>query len=188
MVINCTVVVPYFANASSVWVVNISIKDINGGTGINDSSRFTVNTLSSISLPYAAVNFSNVILGQQDVPSSPLILNNTGNDDFDQINITAAALTGTTISTETIDPTNIVANITNSSAGLGVQLSTSAVSLKEVEGAGGNVSLIHGHTSAFAPNADKGNRTVFFWIDVPSGTLSSQLFNATWNVTVINNP
>ncbi|MBI2559197.1 hypothetical protein HYW20_07795 [Candidatus Woesearchaeota archaeon] len=190
VVINCTVVVPYFANASSTWVVNISIKDINGGTGINDSSRFTVNTLSSISLPYAAVNFSNVILGQQDVPSSPLTLNNTGNDDFDQINITAAALVGTTISSESIAATNFYTNISNQTAAGGLQLAATAVSLIEFDGAnfGKNASLIHGHTGAFAPNADKGNRTVFFWIDVPSSGLSSQLFNATWNVTAINNP
>ncbi|MBI2559200.1 hypothetical protein HYW20_07810 [Candidatus Woesearchaeota archaeon] len=51
-----------------------------------------------------------------------------------------------------------------------------------------NVSLIKGYASAFAQNIDKGNRTVFFWVDVPSGWLSSQLFNATWNVTVVGNP
>ena len=182
VVINCTVNLPYFSNASSVWVVNISVKDTNGGIGRNDTLRFTVNSLSSISLPYAAVNFSNVNLGQQNVPASPLTLNNTGNNDFVQINITATALVGTTTTSELIAATNFYANITNATAGLGLQLGTSAVSL--VESTGGNTSLIHGHTSAFAPNADKGNRTVFFWVNVPSGGLSSQLFNATWNLTV----
>ena len=53
---------------------------------------------------------------------------------------------------------------------------------------GGNVSFKHGHTSAFAPNADKGNISAFIWVDVPTSQLSAQLYNATWNVTAINNP
>jgi len=57
-----------------------------------------------------------------------------------------------------------------------------------INDAGKNASLIHGHTSALPPIADKGNVSVFFWINVPSSGLSSQLYNATWNVTVINNP
>ncbi len=42
------------------------------------------------------------------------------------------------------------------------------------------------YTSAFAPNVDKGNISVFIWVDVPTSQLSAQLYNATWNVTVIN--
>ncbi|MBI2557708.1 hypothetical protein HYW20_00130 [Candidatus Woesearchaeota archaeon] len=186
MIINCTLLLMYYDNASALWTINASIKDISSSAGINDTLRFTYNSLSSISLTYAAVNFSNVFLGQQDVPSSPLTLNNTGNDDFDMINITASALVGTSITTESIAPTNFYVNITNQTAGAGLQLGAAAVSLIEFDGAnfGKNASLVHGHTGAFAPNADKGNRTIFFWVDVPSGGLSSQLFNATWNVTV----
>ena len=51
-----------------------------------------------------------------------------------------------------------------------------------------NASLLHGHTSAFAPNDDDGNMSVFIWVNVPASGLSSQLYNATWNVTVIDNP
>ena len=43
-------------------------------------------------------------------------------------------------------------------------------------------------SNTFAPNADKGNISVFVFVDVPSNGLSSQLYNATWNVTAINNP
>ena len=57
-----------------------------------------------------------------------------------------------------------------------------------VQPSGTNASLLHGHTSAFAPNADKGNISVFFWVNVPTGGLSNQLYNTTWNVTVINLP
>ncbi|MBI2005649.1 MAG: hypothetical protein HYS80_02700, partial [Candidatus Aenigmarchaeota archaeon] len=53
---------------------------------------------------------------------------------------------------------------------------------------GGNISFIHGHTSAYSVIADKGNISAFIFVDVPSGSLSAQLYNATWNVTAINNP
>ena len=75
---------PYYANASANWVVNITVKDIFGGTATNDTLRFTYNTVSGLALPNAALNFSNVNLGQQDVLAYPhLLINNTGNDDFD---------------------------------------------------------------------------------------------------------
>ena len=193
VVINCTVILPYFTNASATWVVNISIQDTQGGVGRNDTLRFTVNTVSALALPYTFVNFSNVNVNQQDVPAYPhLLLNNTGNEDFDTINITAATLIGTTTSSETIAPSQFFANITNGTAGAGVPLATSAVTLRELTqsavGTLDNATLIHGHTSAYSVIADKGNRSVFFWVDVPSGGLSSQLYNATWNATVINLP
>ena len=172
------------------WSINVSVQDTGNGIGRNDTGIFTYNTLSSLSLPIVFVNFTNVNLGQQNVPSSPLIVNNTGNEDFDMLNVSANLLRGTTITTETIAETSFYANISNETAGGGMQLATTPVSIIEWTGPnnGRNVSLIHGHTSAFAPNADKGNRSVFFWVDVPSGSLSSQLYNATWNITVINNP
>ncbi len=191
--ITCKVVLPYFANASSVWVVNISVRDRVGGVGRNDTLTFTISTLSSLSLPYAAINFSSVNLNQQDVAANlPIIVNNTGNDDFDQINISAAPLVGTTITSENIAVTQFYANITNAVAGSGVRLETTAVTLRELAQSSttsvDNATLMHGHTRAFAPNADKGNRSIFFWVDVPASGLSSQLYNATWNVTVINLP
>jgi len=194
VVINCSVVLPYFANASAAWVINISVKDIFGGVGRNDTGIFTINTVSGLSLPITFVNFTNVNLGQQNVPSSPLTINNTGNEDFDTINVSAALLRGTTTTTETIAATNFYANITNETAGLGVQLATTPVTLRElVQSTSGtgldNATLVHGHTSSsYTIIKDKGNRTIFFWVDVPTGSLSSQLYNATWNITVINNP
>ena len=107
VVINCTVTIPYYVNASATWVANISIKDTMGGSAYNDSMIFTVNTVSSISLPNTALNFSNVNLTKQNVLAYPhLLMNNTGNDDFGQINMTASALTGTTTPSEAISVTN----------------------------------------------------------------------------------
>jgi len=195
VVINCTVVLPYFANASASWVGNISVKDKFGGVGRNDTLRFTINTASGLALPYSFINFSSVNLGQANVLAYPhLLINNTGNEDFDMVNMSAAALTGTTVTTENIPVTNFFVNLTNSSDGnLALNFpSDGIVNLRQPAGygsdTGGNASLVHGHTSAYSVIAAKGNISAFIWVDVPSSGLSAQLYNATWNVTVINNP
>ena len=147
------------------------------------------------------MNFSDVNLGQQDVPAFPrLTVNNTGNDDFDRINITGSDLVGTTTSGESIAITNFQANTTNktsSDSGKGEPLALTAITLRELVQSGtdtlDNTTLLHGHTSAQTDYNDlvisgKGNQSVYIWIDVPTGGLSSQLYNATWNITVINVP
>ena len=102
--------------------------------------------------------------------------------------MTAAALVGTTTSSENIAVTNFGVNLTNSSTNLRLTFPANGiVNLVDPNGAG-NATLFHGHTSAFAPNADKGNISAFIWVNVPSSQLSSQLYNATWNVTGVTTP
>lgn len=190
--VNCTVILPYFSNSSTLWVVNISVKDRFGGTGINDTLRFIINTLDSVALPYTFVNFSNVTLGQANVRAYPhLLINNTGNDDFKMINISGTALVGTTTTSETVPITSFGVNSTNSSANQYKTFPANGiVTLTESNsGTGGfNLTLTHGSTDAMAPINTKGNVSAFFWVNVPSSGLSSQLYNATWNVTVVANP
>ena len=185
VIIDCTVAMKYYDNSSSNWVVNVSIQDTSGQTGSNDTIRFTYNTISAISLPYAAINFSSVVLGQQNVLAYPyLLINNTGNDDFTRLNISASDLVGTNVSSEKINVTNFGINTTNSSSNNRAAFpSDGVISLTDVN-SGTFAALNHGHTSAFAPNADKGNISVFVWVNVPSSGLSSQNYNSTWNVTV----
>jgi len=189
VVINCTVAMQYYDNASSNWVINVSVQDTSGGIGINDTLRFTYNTLSSLSLPPAVLNFSSVNLGQQDVLAYPhLLMNNTGNDDFTRVNISAAALVGTTTTTESIPVNNFGVNTTNSSSNLRSSFPDNGIISLTDAAAGTFSALTHGHTSAFAPNSDKGNISVFVWVNVPSSGLSVQFYNATWNVTATSTP
>ena len=189
VVINCTIILPYYANATNLWVINISVQDRFGSVGRNDTLRFTINYLSALALPYSFVNFSNVSLGQQNVRAYPhLLINHTGNEDFDMVNMTAADLVGTSTISEFIDVIQFGVNLTNSSADLSLPFPADGIVNLRDTATGNNVSFLHGHTSAFAPNADKGNISAFIWVDVPSSGLSPQLYNATWNVTAINNP
>jgi hypothetical protein len=181
MIINCTILMNYYDNASNAWVINASIQDTSNLVGRNDTGRFTYNTLSAINLPSSLLNFSGLTLGNNDQQAStPLILNNTGNDLFDTINITAATLIGVTTPAETISSTLFTVNSTQENAGLGMPLSTGAQTIKDA-GRDANLSLTR------STDTTDGNVSLFFWIDVPSSGLSSQKYNATWNVTVMNN-
>ena len=189
----CTVLMQYYDNNSANWVINLSLADANSGVGRNDSKGstpniFTYNILSALSLPYPALNFSSVNLGQNNVLAYPhLLINNTGNDDFTRVNMSAAALVGTTTTTETIAVTQFGVNTTNSTTNPLDFPASGVVSLTDAT-TGTFTKLTHGHTSAFAPNADKGNISAFVYVNVPSSGLSSQLYNATWNVTATSTP
>ena len=88
--------------------------------------------------------------------------------------------------TDTIAVTNFGVNTTNSSTNnRQVFTSNGIISLTDVN-TGTFTTLTHGHTSALR-NADKGNISVFLWVNVPTG-ISSQLYNATWNMTATSTP
>ena len=204
VIINCTVVMQYYDNASSGWVINVSIKDINGGVGRNDSNgtilyNFTYNQLSAMSLSSAIINFSNANLGDTNIPAGgvTVVLNNTGNDDFDQINITGAAYIGVDITSQSIAASQFFVNYTNAVDGAGMPLSTSGQTIRLLEQSAAdrldNLTLPHGHTSAKTTYGDnaisaKGNQSLYFWVDIPSSGLSSQKYNNTWNISVIDLP
>ena len=191
VVINCTVLMRYYDNASNNWRINVSIRDTNGAVGYNDSRTFTYNTLSAIAFPRAWINFSSLTLGTNNQQALlPLVLNNTGNDDFNQINISAATLFGVDVTSESIAASQFRINGTNNGAGNGMPLTNGALTIR---GLTGNLSLYHGHTSALTSYYDtiisaKGNQSLYFWVDVPSSGISSQKYNNTWNITVINLP
>ena len=190
MIINCTVEMRYYDNAST-WTINVSVVDIDGEVGRNDTITFTYNPLSAMSFAVAWINFSSMTLGGSDqAAANPLILNNTGNDDFDQINITAAALIGVDISAQTIAAAQFAVNYTNENvpAGSGLPLSNSPQVIPGVDSTA-NLTLMHGHSSASdIVISAKGNQSLWFWVDVPSSGLSAQKYNNTWNITVIDLP
>jgi hypothetical protein len=200
VVINCTIIMRYYDNASSNWVVNISVQDLSGAIGRNDTNTFTYNSLAAFSLTAKSasestnLNFTTAFLNDQNIPAkAPLLLNNTGNSDFDQINITAALLYGVTTASETIDPSNFFVNVTNNTAGNGLALSTVPVVVRGVDD-NANATLFHGpgisgDSVPYIGTGDfttKGNLSLLFFVDVPSSGLSAQTYNNTWNMTVVD--
>ena len=187
------------------WVINVSVQDTSGLVGRNDTVTFTYNALSAFSItakdvPEAAnLNFSGVFVSTNDqAAKAPLLLNNTGNDDFDQINITGADLLQVGGS-GSILISNFYVNVTNNTNGFGLQLSTSPLTIPATTCMGGscgsnpNATLMHGPAisgdSVPYPGAadfkTKGNQTLIFFVDIPSGTAAAT-YNNTWNMTVVD--
>ncbi|MBI2542171.1 hypothetical protein HYV80_05670, partial [Candidatus Woesearchaeota archaeon] len=200
VVINCTVIMRYYDNASSNWAINISVQDLSGAVGRNDTFVFTYNSLAAFSInargvsEEANLNFTTAFLNDQNVAAkAPLLLNNTGNNDFDQINITAAVLVGITTPSETISASSFFVNVTNNTAGNGLALSTIPQVIPGVDDTS-NATLLHGPGvsgdivpySGVANFKTKGNQSLLSWIDLPSSGLSSQTYNNTWNLTLVD--
>ena len=207
VIINCTIEMRFYDNASNTWVVNISVQDLAGAVSVNDTLTFTVSTISSFTLATrgidegANLNFTTLTPGDNDVAArAPLILNNTGNDNFVTLNITAAALESTTVS-DTIPTTAFYINSTNGTTSttdtnFGIPLLSTAIEIPgnpadDIGLVTVNASLVNGPASIgeIPPYNDpttaaKGNQTILFWVDVPGG-LAVATYNNTWNITAV---
>ena len=170
---SCLVRFNYYDNASSEWVINVSIEDSTGTKTVNDTyTAFTINSLTAMKLANAAINFSSVNVGTNDVAAdAPLIVNNTGNFQFNTINITAKNLIGRTTASDTIGASNITVNTVAAAGGTRVN-STASMTIT-------GATLTNG-----APETGKGNMSLFFYVDVPAG-LSAQTYNSTnWEIVL----
>jgi hypothetical protein len=210
VIINCTIWMYYYDNAST-WNITATVKDLSGAVGRNNSITFTYNSLASfsvtsrISKESANINFTSLSLGDQNQEAkAPLLLNNSGNNDFDQINITAANLIGVSDSGYSIAATAFQVNSTNASkidtnaaGGRGKPLAVTTITIpardQPAADSVNNLTLYHGASSTgdtSAPYSDetlaKGNQTLIFWVDVPGSALITQAYNNTWNISVVD--
>lgn len=177
VIINCTIIMRYYDNASSSWIMNLSVEDTFGDSGRNDSLNFTYNSLLAATIINSLLDFSNVTLNQNNAPSkAPIMLNSTGNTIFSLINLTAAQLVGVSNTSLAIQPESFIVNLSNSTTGAGQQLSN--LSLRLIDITGSNASLQFGKEGA-------SNISIFFFLDVPSSGLTSQQYNSTWNLTLL---
>ncbi|MBI2134824.1 hypothetical protein HYU09_02460 [Candidatus Woesearchaeota archaeon] len=206
VVFNCIVKMKYYDNASSNWVINLTVTDANGAT-INNASfagsvnTFTYNSLSSFSIiardvsEGANLNFSSANIGVNDqTAKAPILLNNTGNADFDRITLTGATLLQVG-GAGTIDIGQFAVNTTNNTGGRGLPLTTAAQTIRGVDDNTANATLLHGpgksgDTVPYNGVADfksKGNQSLIFFVDIPAGTATGS-YNNTWNITVTDLP
>ena len=202
VIINCSVWLRYYDNASSNWAVNISVEDTQGAVGRNDTITFTYNPVSSFTLATKDIseeglNFTSLNPGDVNKEAkAPILLNNTGNEDFEQINITGADLISDA-TTDTVAVSSFAINVSNSTTdGRGMALATTAqvIPAAKDEHPGDlynpNATLLHGpglveEPPYMGPTLSKGNRTLIFWVDVPTGKTAAT-YNNTWNITVVS--
>ncbi len=187
--VNCTISLYYYDNASALWGVNVSIADAAGEVAQNQSNgawlqmpNVTVNTLSAFQVMQNAVTFGSASAGQQNMEAS-FIVNNTGNDPFNFINITAYDLNNSDSTSFFRISGNFSVNATQNAGGRGRALINRTQ--VPVPIAGINASLpIRDQTS------NSGLQTIYIYVDIPINLLeTSTVYNSTppgWEVRVQN--
>ncbi len=152
-VIECNITISWY-DEEGEWVIAVYIADNQGNFSTNDTSNFTMDTLDAVAVIEDALTFSGTP-GQSDqaAQENPLNINNTGNQNYTKINITAYNLTGVAES-DTIGASAFAVNVSGGVAGAGQ-------------------SLVHSTTVLITDAAlDRGataTEELYFWVDIPSG-------------------
>lgn len=165
----CTFYMHYW-DADGAWTINASVEDLSGEYAQNLSATVTYGDLAAMQVIKANMTFDGVP-GDENVSSAenPQIINNTGNRDFSEVNITAYELQGVTNPAYTIGAGNFSVNVSNSPIGQMMQNATSI--------------LIPDST---LPRGNQSTEDLYVYLDIPTGILG-QTYKAAelWEIEVI---
>ncbi|MBI2141148.1 hypothetical protein HYU16_01870 [Candidatus Woesearchaeota archaeon] len=190
---SCMVAFSYFNNATTIWSINLTAADNAGSIAFNDSlsagnnnngagHNVSVGSLSAFKLMLNS-SITSANLGDTNKEVG-IVINNTGNFDFTQINVTPYDLNASLTDFFKLGGGNFSINATqSSSSGFGDSM---------VNATPMNVTDSNGPLSATLPHkttneGDRlGNRTLYIYIDVPSnkGLSSGVTYNSSraWEV------
>ena len=175
---NCSVTFLYYNNASASWQVNVTVADINGNRTNDTSSSFTLNSLSAMRILDTSFDFGSVALGATaGAADNPFVINNTGNFDFNWVNLTGYDLHGVSDRSYSIPAQNFTVNVSANAIGLPL---TNQTSVRLNAGPANNATLYHGAPGGVA------NQSLWLYVVMPSAGIISQQYNATaeWVLTV----
>jgi hypothetical protein len=96
----CWIDIPYYEE-SGIWNINASISTMSGNLTYNDTENITYNELKAFTVNTSTINFSTFYL-YEDEKTDSILLNNTGNVNITEINVTAYDLIGQTNLTYTL--------------------------------------------------------------------------------------
>ncbi len=179
----CTISMQYF-DKPAAWTINATIKDNSGSYAENSSTTFTYNTLTSMVMSPTALTWTTITASTTNTGSNndPIIINNTGNDEVVDTNVTAYDLRGETTLTEFIYAANFsVQNISQGCSGTTMANATS----KNITSA----LLQRGNNSLNYGNFTSGQQNLYFCLTGLPSSLSQQSYSSSaygsWNVAVI---
>lgn len=158
---NCSITIAYY-DLGGTWSVNASIMDNNTNAAENTTQTLTMNDLTAVTLSLSEMGFGTVTSGDQDQASTdnPLVLNNTGNTNISQVNVTAYTLEGVTNNSYIIGVGNFTFNVSDSANGVSM-INATAVTVPAA-----NVS-VHSDSEQFS-------ESLYLYMDVPLGLLAQQ--------------
>jgi hypothetical protein len=112
----CNVTMWYWDAAGSDWKVYANISDLESNLAVNDTTNFTVNSLTGFVMAPSSLTFSSITAGTNNqTPTNHFILNNTGNVNTGNIQINATDLVGETTKNQFLWASNFSAS--NSTGG-----------------------------------------------------------------------
>jgi len=170
--INCSINMQYYDN-DGAWIINVSVEDNSNELTYNDSETFSYGILQAVRGNLTGIAFGSLSLGDTtNATNDPIMLNNTGNQNFTQINLTAYDLVGQDNSLQYIAASKLYANL--SLDNYGDQLSNNTM-----------IALTNGTLIRDRSGTDY-NRNLYFWINVPASGLSNQNYTSTssWKIEV----
>ena len=181
----CTIDMWYFDVAASDWTINATIQDINAAYGENSTTTFTYTSLLAMTMSPPTLNWTEVGLTSTDVGSinDPITINNTGNAEPLNINVTAYNLRGEQITTQYIFANNFtVQNVTEGcTAGTAMSNATSTNVTSAI--------LYRGNNSLNYNNATSGQEQIFFCLkgvpqDIGWQSYSSAAYGS-WEIKIL---
>jgi hypothetical protein len=183
----CSIGMLYF-DKNDVWGVNVSVKDNSGVYAENISNTFTYQILTSMVMSPTALGWGSVGLSDTDTGSNtdPITVNNTGNDEVLDINITSYNLQGNDTTTEYIFANNFtVENITE---GCGATFASTLSNTSETNVT--SLYLFRGNNSLpNFNNATSGQEQAFFCLKGVPQDISSQEYSSLaygpWTIEIV---
>ena len=169
---NCSVNLQYYDDEGA-WTINASVSDFSSASDEDTGTTLSYGALQAVRGTPLGITFGTVNLGQsRNATNDPLILNNTGNQNFTEINLTAYDLTGQDIPSQYIAASQFYANI--SLDNYGDQLSNNTP-----------VTLTNGTLSRDIGGTDV-NRNLYIFVTVPGSGLSNQNYTSSdlWQIEV----
>jgi hypothetical protein len=161
---NCSAYLNYYDRDGS-WTINASITDKSSIKTIDVTNSLSYGQLQAIRANIDGISFTGMNFGESAGASNdPMLLNNTGNQNFSSINITAYDLIGSSYASEIINASRFYVNATANNLGMQLQNSSSlrianAILPRDTNGIDTNVSL-------------------YFWVSMPGSGLRVQNYTS----------
>ncbi len=108
---SCTIDMWYF-DINGDWTINATIQDNNGAKTENSTTTFTYNSLSGNDFSPKGLQWQTLAVADKNITATePMSINNTGNNAYGTISITAINLLGQEDTTKTIFAGNFTVDI-----------------------------------------------------------------------------
>lgn len=149
----CNITINYYQEPGADWAIVAYVADFSDASDTNSTATMQIGNADHVDVINATIGFSGSA-GEQDVGPSNILMNNTGNQVYTNINITAYDLAGAA-SSDPIGVGNFTVNVTDGS-GDGEAL-TDSIDLQI--------------TDAALARRTAGSTTeeLFFYVDIPNG-------------------